>query len=1069
MRKAELTSASELRKQFFNCVHQEAVQLERHCAEFLQTCDPISIQRMQGVLAAITACYEFLQLKKLLIYITSANAFISATQEILQSSIASPNQIEKLSVLQKTLVNMTILISSATELCSIGTRDGLQSAEYLLNVAAINRLRKFMHKKALADPCASFPQVSPYALLARYNLQACLTNEESLCAVGQERFSHEELAQEFSAGTLINSVSIQQRALAEAGLQLKLVLFSRQQLFSAQRAQADLQRLYNLAYSCDEVSSVAGLLSCKNTMMILTRLVQIIWISLRYARSKDADLSGRVHAALTLLMFSIEIETSHEFYRDSDHEHSRECRFGSDVGLRAAMRRVTDNFLTETVAVLERIVPAPFAVTTHDGSKESSELQDLFSRAFNEYSARLQALTAGVVVSDNREYVSSDLCMLVHKMAVDLQTLGHLSMYEKADALEKVLSIHMEQQWKLEPVLCDSLQKFQRALQDFCVAPGSTVAAGGTAKAPPEFGLDDISLALLRLEVASQLRCHTQVYDKHATAVSDTEAIREVAKLPMQLASSIRILPVAENELLKIFPALTEPTARWIPLIKKIAAELQLLVTGAHTLKVYRVEALSAVMLEVYQQALCSDTNAQDICRSPRWQSLVLRAHRNLRKMLNQAAAHQEVASARTIIAALYHWLESRPDVSARTQRMDRQETETLLSGIQRKTEKLLSVLNRCEAEETSSDSKTMFIKTNQEILHGLHTLKGNAACCELTTLAQICHEAESFFLSLATRLESGTAPQSRHRIRSLVQELTAAAEDAVQTAPPMQIAEATITRLPYNSKQNMIQRQVLLGGRDTAIPAVALQRLTHLTAGCLLSQQRIHRYLHTGNSRSGLVSAQLRELLSEQSERLQLIRQQLQSVQMTSLGRWRGRFDRLTGRLSNELNKQVRMRLLGDEIAIERILLEYLQAALEHLLRNAICHGVETVPTRRQLGKPETGTITVAVQETKDELLISVSDDGAGLDTQKLVARAVEMGINGVASLTQKELFALVFQPGFSTSSSLSLDAGRGLGLDIVEKSMAALGGRVEVTSVLHEGSSFRVILPRSQYNGGL
>ena len=173
-------------------------------------------------------------------------------------------------------------------------------------------------------------------------------------------------------------------------------------------------------------------------------------------------------------------------------------------------------------------------------------------------------------------------------------------------------------------------------------------------------------------------------------------------------------------------------------------------------------------------------------------------------------------------------------------------------------------------------------------------------------------------------------------------------------------------------------------------------------------------------------------------------------------------RLRRVVRGVALELGKEVDFRIEGEEQELDRKVLEGMVVPLEHLLRNALAHGIESPSQRQAAGKPEAGTITVSVHRDGPEVVIEVSDDGAGIDRQAVRRRAIEKGIVGAdAELTDAEIDALILHPGFSTATEVSQIAGRGVGMDVVQEQLRHLNGLLEISSTAGKGTTFRIRLP--------
>ncbi|MCL2871381.1 MAG: Hpt domain-containing protein [Betaproteobacteria bacterium] len=191
-------------------------------------------------------------------------------------------------------------------------------------------------------------------------------------------------------------------------------------------------------------------------------------------------------------------------------------------------------------------------------------------------------------------------------------------------------------------------------------------------------------------------------------------------------------------------------------------------------------------------------------------------------------------------------------------------------------------------------------------------------------------------------------------------------------------------------------------------------------------------------------------------------VQQALFSVRTVPFSSVTERLYRILRMLSKELQIRANLEIEGAHHGLDRAVLERLVSPLEHLLRNALAHGIEPPEVRRALGKPETGEITIAVRQVGNEIVIAFSDDGVGLDPKRIHQIAIEKGfLKKDEAVNDAKLFELILQPGFTTSKKITQVSGRGLGTDIVRNEVVSLGGRVEVTSVEGHGTTFTLYLP--------
>jgi two-component system chemotaxis sensor kinase CheA len=176
------------------------------------------------------------------------------------------------------------------------------------------------------------------------------------------------------------------------------------------------------------------------------------------------------------------------------------------------------------------------------------------------------------------------------------------------------------------------------------------------------------------------------------------------------------------------------------------------------------------------------------------------------------------------------------------------------------------------------------------------------------------------------------------------------------------------------------------------------------------------------------------------------------------------GRFPRVVRDLARSLNKEVNLELQGEETDLDKNLVEALADPLVHLVRNAVDHGIESPEDRVAAGKPRAGTVILAAEQEGDHILLSIEDDGAGMDPNRLRRKAVEKGLmdeDSAARLDDKECYNLIFAAGFSTKEQISDVSGRGVGMDVVKTRIGQLNGTVEIDSQLGKGSRLMIRVP--------
>jgi chemosensory pili system protein ChpA (sensor histidine kinase/response regulator) len=191
-------------------------------------------------------------------------------------------------------------------------------------------------------------------------------------------------------------------------------------------------------------------------------------------------------------------------------------------------------------------------------------------------------------------------------------------------------------------------------------------------------------------------------------------------------------------------------------------------------------------------------------------------------------------------------------------------------------------------------------------------------------------------------------------------------------------------------------------------------------------------------------------------------LQQALMSVRMIPFASQAERLYRIVRQTAKEVGKRANLDIVGGQVEIDRSVLDKMLGPIEHMLRNAVTHGIETREQRLVAGKSEIGEISMALTQEGNEIILSMIDDGKGLDTARIRERAEVMGLlpHGQPADTAT-LFDFIFQPGFSTATELTQVAGRGVGMDVVKTEVTALGGRIETLSQPGAGTTFRLYLP--------
>jgi len=200
---------------------------------------------------------------------------------------------------------------------------------------------------------------------------------------------------------------------------------------------------------------------------------------------------------------------------------------------------------------------------------------------------------------------------------------------------------------------------------------------------------------------------------------------------------------------------------------------------------------------------------------------------------------------------------------------------------------------------------------------------------------------------------------------------------------------------------------------------------------------------------------------LADLERNTRALQESVMSIRMIPMSMVFSRFPRMLRDLAAKLGKKVEFVTLGESTELDKGLVEKITDPLTHLVRNSCDHGIESPADRVARGKPEAGTITLAASHQGGSIVIEVRDDGKGLSRPKLLAKARERGIDAPDTMSDTEVWGLIFAPGFSTADVVTDVSGRGVGMDVVKKNITALGGTVEIDSSEGHGMSVKVRLP--------
>jgi two-component system chemotaxis sensor kinase CheA len=242
------------------------------------------------------------------------------------------------------------------------------------------------------------------------------------------------------------------------------------------------------------------------------------------------------------------------------------------------------------------------------------------------------------------------------------------------------------------------------------------------------------------------------------------------------------------------------------------------------------------------------------------------------------------------------------------------------------------------------------------------------------------------------------------------------------------------------------------------SVPVRKLDNLLNLVGELIIEKDRILAS-NAANGRGSNEYARLSRISSD-------LQYSVMDVRLVQVGFLFNKFHRVVRDAASLEKKNVTLKLEGTDTEIDRNVLQVISDSLIHLIRNSVGHGIEEPETRKKAGKPKEGTIWLAAHNDTDAVIITIRDDGKGLDHEKIKNKAISKGLiteEDAARLTEDELNLLIFEPGFSTADQITSISGRGVGMDVVKRTLESIGGTIKVVSKVGEGTTIELTLPSS------
>jgi two-component system chemotaxis sensor kinase CheA len=400
---------------------------------------------------------------------------------------------------------------------------------------------------------------------------------------------------------------------------------------------------------------------------------------------------------------------------------------------------------------------------------------------------------------------------------------------------------------------------------------------------------------------------------------------------------------------------------------------------------------------------------------------------------------------------------------------------------------------------EDAADSEVL-----NRIFRGMHTIKGTSSFFGFDKLVELTHHAED----LLNQLRKGELPVTREiidallrvndQVRLMVQDVRAGKTPQCDLAPFLELLESCVpspgsvtdplasssepapvdsisasalASLKAETAEQQASRALAAVKPDSSdtmrVEIRKLDYLVNLVGELVLERNRLLRLSQDIASSDGK-DTELAESIAASTARLGFITDELQDAslrtRMVPIDNVFRKLPRLVRELANQVEKQVEICITGQETEIDKTMIEHIHDPLVHILRNSLDHGIESADRRVSAGKNPVGRISVDARQQGDQIIVTISDDGRGIDPEIIRTKVIEKGLYSAehaATLSRRELLEALFLPGFSTAEKVNNLSGRGVGMDVVRTNLRHLNGNVEIESVPGQGTTITLKVP--------
>lgn len=316
---------------------------------------------------------------------------------------------------------------------------------------------------------------------------------------------------------------------------------------------------------------------------------------------------------------------------------------------------------------------------------------------------------------------------------------------------------------------------------------------------------------------------------------------------------------------------------------------------------------------------------------------------------------------------------------------------------------------------------------------------------------AVLCFVLEPEQISFV-QAESEPAPEADAAVAIVEPQAAVASVANVKTAPKVDAVVAAV------SPEHVKPKAKASESTSIRVAVEKVDQLINLVGELVITQSMLAQ---RSSILDPVINGDLLNSMGQLERNARDLQESVMSIRMMPMEYVFSRFPRLVRDLASKLNKQVELTLLGSSTELDKSLIERIIDPLTHLVRNSLDHGIEDAPTRIAAGKQPVGNLTLSAEHQGGNICIEVLDDGAGLNRQKILAKAQSQGMAVNEHMSDEDVGMLIFAPGFSTAEQVTDVSGRGVGMDVVKRNIQEMGGHVQVSFQAGLGTSIRILLP--------